>query len=158
LQTQPSLAATEASAALSHSTRPFVSATVDFDLWANDALVNGSEDVSWFRYVPMDGDDEHVVALVFRRGQAVLRSESHMEQTLSKLPRTDGRPSHITVHLDRRGPCRTHVELDGASVASSRAEPCTLENSAFVEFGVVTVGRLGAQLSAGYDDIAFTRE
>jgi hypothetical protein len=130
----------------------------ELDIWANDALVSASHDVSWFRFVPSDGDDRHTTALFFRGGQAYLRSEGDtIEYPLSRLPRTDGRPTHVRVLLDRRVPCRTDVELDGELVAATSGGDCADDYNGFVELGLIMSDRSSGELSALYDNFAFTR-
>lgn len=125
----------------------------------NDALLQASEEVSWFRFVPVDGDDVHVTALIFRRGQALLRSESStMEYPLRKLPRTDGKPAHVSVRLERGGACSVEVMLDGEAVASAPAGACVGDSNGFVEYGLVMLDASSGAVSAYYDDVAFTRE
>lgn len=159
LQTLPSLAATEASAAVSHSTRQFDMATVEFDFWANDALVQVSEEVSWFRYVPVDGNYEHVVSLVFRRGQAQLRSEDgRTTSALSRLPQTNGMPTHIKVQLDRRSPCHTEVWMDDDLVAGADESECSMGRIGFVEFGLVMLDSSSDRVTAYYDNVSLTRQ
>ena len=159
LQTSPLLLASDKSAGLGHSTLPFQSATVEFDIWVNETLLNASEEVSWFRYVPRDGDDGRVTALSFRRGQAFLRSESSsMQYPLTRPPRTDGKPTHVSVQLDRRGACRVEVSLDGELVASAPEGACASEHNAFVEYGLVVLDPASGSLTALNDDVSFARK
>jgi hypothetical protein len=159
LQVRPSLSTSEASAALSHSTRRFERASVAFDIWVNDALEGASADVSWLRYFPSDGDYERATVLLFRRGQAVLRNDADGTETpLAKLPRSDGQASHIDMRLDRRDPCTTEVWVDGEMAARSSASSCVTSEIGFVEFGLVMTDRASGEMRAYYDNIAFTRE
>jgi hypothetical protein len=158
LLTVPESYGGETPATISHSVRHFDSATVTFELWANEALVQASEAVSCFRFVPIDENYTQVIALYFRRGQGVLRSESGDEYPLSKLPRTDGTPTHVSVHMERRSSCSTEVRFDGESVASAPPGACALERESFVEFGLYMGERDSGEMRAYFDDIAFTRD
>jgi hypothetical protein len=109
--------------------------------------------------VPIDGDDGHTTAVYFRQGQAWLRSEAEStEYRLSKLPRTDGKPTRVRVLLDRSGSCRAQVWLDGELAASTSAGECMSERDAFVEYGLYLRDPRSGPLRAYYDDVAFTRE
>jgi hypothetical protein len=159
LQAKPSLIGSATMATVNHGTQLFTSASAEFDVWVNATLVNASDNVSIFRWAAIDGDYDHVVALYFRTGQAWLRAESStIEYKLSKLPRTDGKPTHVRVQITRGEHCSADVFLDGEMVAHAPEGECVTENNAYVEYGLFMRDARSGAMSAYFDNITFTRK
>jgi hypothetical protein len=147
------------SATLGRDIPTFARARIEFDIIANDTLVNSSSDVVWFRFLPNGADFDQLTQLIFRSGQALVRAEgSSAYQVLQRSPRTDGTSTHIGIVLDRRGPCRVEVYFDSQLVGSAPEAPCISGTQGFVEYGLVVLQPLSTSVQAYYDNIALVFE
>jgi hypothetical protein len=159
LRTAPPMVGEYPSATVGRDTPTFAHARVEFDIIANDTLVNSASDIAWFRFLPNGEDFDRLTQLVFRRGQALVRAEGSSDyRVLQHLPRTDGTSTHVSIVLDRRGPCNVAVYFDSEPVGSALEAPCIADKQGFVEYGLVVLQPLRAPVQAHYDNISVVFE
>jgi hypothetical protein len=156
----PRLGTSYPSATIGHDTHRFARALVEFDFWANDALLNVDGEVVIFRFVPDERDFNHVTNLILRRGQALLHLEdaSFRDLPLTRAPSAADK-THVSVVLDRSSTCSVQIYFDAEQVLSSEAVTCAPDGEVgFVEYGLVVLGDQAEPIEARYDNIALGLE